>query len=345
MQGHTREYKSHSAYTLFEVLLSLALSTVVLLLVMGAIDIHLRHMLVDRMEVEESQLARAVLEKIAQDIRSVVIAVKEEELQVDAETLTLFFGSYGSEEAALLAAEEAGFDVGGETGSPGATGIDGEEEQDIYGAMPGIYGGLDWIQIDSTKLPRGEMFGSKQVRAGSTEMVDRLSPAKTLRYYLGDDTGQVATDDPRYEPDRLTGALGRSLDRDALRYGLFRRQLDRQVTQYAMNEGLETEYENYDEPLAPEVEWIEFRYFDPSAKTQNEAGEWLEYWDMDEMQTLPSAIEITLAIRKQFVKPSYFSSSTAEAPEHIVYSLVVPIPVTLDPVAEEEDTAGTEDGA
>ncbi len=315
------------AFTLFEVLLALALSTVVLLLVTAAINIHLRQMLVDRMEVEEAQLARAVLEKIAQDVRSVVIAARKEQLEVDPETLSLFFGAYygNTDDAALPPAGEGDADA-----------ADGEEPE-IYGEMPGIYGQLDWIQIDAAKLPRGEMFGSKQVRTGSTEMVDRLSPAKTLRYYLGDDTGQVAADDPRYDPDTLTGALGRSPDRDALRYGLFRRQLDRQVTQYALNEGKEAEYENFDEPLAPEVEWIEFRYFDPTSDTAGEKGQWLESWDMDEMQTLPAAVEMTVAIRKQHIPPALFSSSAA-SPPHVVYSLIVPIPVTLEPVEEPQES-------
>ena len=326
------------AYTLFEVLLSLALMTVVLFLVTAAVDIHLRNMVVNRMEVEEAQLARAVLEKIAQDIRSVVVAVREEQLEVDTETLTLFFGSYAAEEAALLSAA-------GGTGTVSTGEEEGEETAEnitVYGAMPGIYGNAEWIQIDTTRLPRGEMFGSKQVRIGSTEMTDRLSPSKTALYYLGNDTGQISTDDPRYDPDRMIGSLGRSLDRDAPQYGLFRRQLDRMVTQYAIDQGLETEYENYDEPLAPEVEWIEFLYFDPTADTQGESGEWVDYWDMDEMQTLPTAVQITVAIRKQHLSRSFWSSDTPQEVPTIVYSLVVPIPVTLDPVAEEETTEVTE---
>ena len=313
------------AYTLFEVLLSLALMSVVLLLVTMAVDMHLRHLVVNRMEVEEAQLARAVLEKIAADIRSVVVAVREEQLEIDTETLSLFFGTYAADEASLLSA----------TGT--ATTEEGEEETVVYGEMPGIYGDAEWIQIDTTRLPRGEMYGSKQVRTGSTEMVDRLSPSKTVMYYLGNDTGQISMDDERYDPDRLIGSLGRSLDRDALKYGLFRRQLDRMVTQYALNEGLETEYENYDEPLAPEVEWIEFLYFDSTASTQGENGEWVDYWDMDEMQMLPVAVQITVAIRKQHVPKSFWSTGPTQEVPTIVYSLVVPIPVTIDPVGEDTD--------
>ncbi|MDR2115215.1 MAG: hypothetical protein LBP87_02425 [Planctomycetaceae bacterium] len=312
-----------AAYTLFEVLISLVLMTVILMFVTMAIDLYLRQMMTNRMEVEESQLARAVLEKISRDIRSVIVAVREEQLEVDTESLTSLFG---------FSADLGVSDLGGlSTANTGSELTEQPEVTEIYGIMPGIYGDTEWIQIDTTLLPRGEMYGSRQTR--SFGMADRLSPSKTILYYLGSETGQMTGfDDPRYQPDQLIGSLGRSLDPSAVRYGLFRRQLDRFVTQYAVNEGLETEYEQYDEPLAPEVEWIEFAYFDPTAGQEGSTGDWVEYWDMDERRMLPTAIRITVAIRKQSLGQSIFSWSDDNSTtiSTIVYSLVVPIPVTIE---------------
>lgn len=319
------------AYTLFEVLISLVLMTVILMFVTMAIDLYLRQMVVNRTEVEESQLARAVLEKIARDIRSVIVAVREEQLEVDTESLTSLFG-FSTDLSASGIADTVTSDT--------TTGQSEQSEQtEIYGTMPGIYGDSEWIQIDTALLPRGEMYGSRQVR--NFGIADRLSSSKTILYYLGNETGQMTgLDDPRYEPDQLIGSLGRSLDKTAVRYGLFRRQLDRFVTQYAVNEGLETEYEQYDEPLAPEVEWIEFAYFDPTAGQEGSTGDWVEYWDMDERQMLPTAIRITVAVRKQSFGQSVFSwSDNATTIPTIIYSLVVPIPVTIEiPETQEEET-------
>jgi hypothetical protein len=158
-------------------------------------------------------------------------------------------------------------------------------------------------------------------------------------YHLGQDTGQLAIDDPRYQPEQLIGSIGRSLDPSAARYGLFRRQLDRQATQYAIQEGMEFEDEQYDEPLAPEVEWIKFYYFDPTIEQVGAMGDWVEEWDMDDRQMLPLAVQITVAIRRPNFGRSLLSLGTAIEKEPVVYSLVVPIPIGVEvpPEYDEEE--------
>jgi type II secretory pathway pseudopilin PulG len=325
------DMKRERAYTLFEVLIVLALLTVVLMLVSLAVDIHLRQMVINRTEVEEAQLARTVLEKIAHDIRSVVVSVRNEQLEVDTALLAIAMGLATD---SVLTTETATEETETET-----------EETVIYGEIPGIYGGLDWIQIDTARLPRGEMYGSRQVRRGTSAASDRLSPSKTVLYYLGSETGQLTLDDPRYQSEQLIGSIGRPFDPNAVRYGLFRRQLDRQVMQYAIQEGRETEDEQYDEPMVPEVEWIEFAYFDPTAAQTGTTGEWIESWDMDDRRMLPTAIRITAAIRRPDFGRGLLSSwtATSENVQPVIYSLVVPIPVHIDvPSEEEESTESSE---
>jgi len=314
------------AYTLLEVLIVLTLLTAVLLLVSMALDIHVRQMALNRTEVEEAQLARIVLEKIAQDIRSVVIPLREENLEVNITALTMM---------GLDASTGIPIDVA----EPDITETENVDETIIYGVVPGIYGDLEWIQIDTAKLPRGEMYGSRQVRRGSSLVSDRLSSSKTVLYYLGRDTGQLTMDDPRYQPERLIGSIGRSLDPNAARYGLFRRQLDRQVTQYAIHEGREMAYEQEDEPFVPEVEWIEFAYFDSTLAQTGTTGDWVEVWDMDERQVLPLAVRITVAIRRPSFGRGLLSWGSSDAvSEPVVYSLIVPIPTSIEIPADEEQT-------
>ena len=322
------------AYTLIEVLIVLALLTTLMLLISMALDVHLRQMTIGRTEVEEAQLARITVNKIAEEIRSIVVPLREELLEVDTAALTALMGIEGASD--LLSGLEGAMETG--EGETGESEEDGEEPY-IYGTIPGIYGGLDWIQIDTAKLPRGEMYGSRQIRRGTSAVADRLSASKTILYYLGRDTGMVTADDPRYQPEKLSGAIGRSIDPNALQYGLFRRQLDRQAMQYAIQEGLETEDEQYDEPLAPEVEWIEFLYFDPTIEQMGKMGDWVEEWDMDERQMLPLAVHITVAIRRPNFGRSMLSFGSVVEKEPVVYSLVVPIPIGVEvpPVEESED--------
>jgi len=313
------------ALTLLEVLIVLSLLTTVLMFISMAHYSYVRQVSINRTEVEEAQLARVILETIARDIRSVVVALREENLEVDTSALSMISG--------LDAASMLAGNLEQETTETE------EEETIIYGKMPGIYGDLDWIQIDTAKLPRGEMYGSRQVRRGSTGATDRLSASKTVLYSLGRDTGQLTMDDPRYQPEQLIGAVGLSLDPNAARYGLFRRQLDRQATQYAIQEGYEWEYERDDEPFAPEVEWIEFAYFDPTLAQTGTTGDWTESWDMDDQQSLPLAVRITVAIRRPPLSDgllSWGSANTAQEP--VIYSLVVPIPVSVDVPVDEEAT-------
>jgi len=317
------------AFTLIEVLLVLALTTTIILLISIALDIHLRSMTINRTEVEEAQLARILLEKIARDIRSVVVPIREETVEVDTAALAAVMELESSDEPPP------------EQPATAEEGAEGEEEEYLYGVIPGIYGGLDWIQIDTATLPRGEMYGSRQIRRGTSFAADRLSASKTVLYYLGQDTGQMSPTDPRYQPEQLIGTIGRSLDLNASQYGLFRRQLDRQATQYAIQEGMEMEYERDDEPLAPEVEWIEFYYFDPTIELMGKMGDWIEEWDMDERQMLPLAVQITVAIRRPDTRRGLLAFGAAGAgKEPVIYSLVVPIPVTVDvpPAEEETDT-------
>jgi prepilin-type N-terminal cleavage/methylation domain-containing protein len=316
------------AYTLIEVLIVLVLLTTITLLITMALDIHMRQMVVSNTEVEEAQLAHAVLAKIAQDIHSVVVAIRVENLEVDASAITSVMGLDG---------------VGDLLGDLDLGDLEGTEETEdedmplIYGEMPGIYGDIEWIQIDTAKLPRGEMFGSKQTRRGTSMASDRLSATKTVLYYLGRDTEQLAITDPRYQPENLIGAIGRSLDPSAAQYGLFRRQLDRQASQYMLLEGLEAEYEQDDEPLAPEVVWIEFAYFDPTAGTLGETGAWIDSWDMDDRQMLPLAVRITVAIRRPNFGRSLFALGTPAEPQVVTYSKIVMIPVTVDVIYDEEE--------
>ena len=323
------------AYTLLEVLIVLVLITTVILLVGMVLDTVLRQMVINRTEVEEAQLARTILKNIERDILSVIVPIREETLEVDTSALT---GVMGMPDAADLLGD---FNME-DTGESEEYNKEGEE-QVLYGTIPGIYGSLEWIQIDTAKLPRGELYGSRQIRRGTSLAADRLSASKTVMYYLGQDTGMVSIDDPRYQPELLTGSIGRSLDRAALQYGLFRRQLDRQVMQYAIQEGLEYEDEQYDEPIAPEVEWIEFLYFDPEAEATGTTGDWVDAWDMDERQMLPLAVQITVAFRRPNLGRNVFSWGSQTAPEPVIYSLVVPIPLDVDVVPyyeEEEETTG-----
>jgi type II secretory pathway pseudopilin PulG len=327
-----------TAFTLIEVVIVLFLMASLITLVGSAISTHLRILDSSRTEVAEAQLARALLEKIARDLRNTVVAVKQETLEVDTTSVSEILGSQsGTAVNDVLSAVTGESESSESSSAPAKSGT-------VAGTSPGIYGDLEWLQIDTAKLPRGENFRSKITHSGTSPLADRLSPSKTVLYYLGEDTGTGTR--TIKEIDDSLGALGYSYERgaSAIRCGLYRREMDRLATEYMVNEGLETEREECDELIAPELEAIEFLYFDQTIESTSRTssssaqGDWAEAWDMSENGALPRAVRITIWLRRQSPQKSYFASGQ-ESVSTVAYSLVVVLPVV------SESTSGTDEAA
>ncbi|MCL2624414.1 MAG: hypothetical protein FWD31_12190, partial [Planctomycetaceae bacterium] len=190
---HVDRY-SRRAYTLFEVMLSLALILALMTLIGTALNTHLRSQFHNRLQVEEAQLARALLNRIANDIRAVVL---------DAERDENTAGSNPSDDEADDMDAYSDFTDEYESDS---TSYDDDYlyEYDIVGSKKGIYGGLDWIQIDTYRAIPGERFAVNTDNIYSDHYDDAeylpelglLSCGhKTVLYYLGYDTGMVEGDE------------------------------------------------------------------------------------------------------------------------------------------------------
>jgi len=334
---------SFRAFTLVEVLLALLLLSVVMLMIGVAIDSNMRLLDSARTEVEETQLARALLDKIARDIRSVVVASREENLAIDTSIFNSMFDSYGID-SALLSQSGLVDGFSSDTSSDTDATTDWEEVPEsgtVVGTMPGIYGSTEWIQIDTGRLPRGETYRTELVLAEGTILGDRNSPTKTAFYYLGKDTGMLSAAESTEE--QISSSLGLPLERYGPQYGLYRRLRDRYVCKYAEANGLDYEYEQYDEALAPEVEGIEFWYYD----AENE--EWIDYWDMDEIGCLPSAVRVVLHIRKKFIpRTAVFGmfGNSQEGIQVLRYSTVIPMPLSyVAPQVQEETEESSQENS
>ncbi|MDR1492295.1 MAG: hypothetical protein LBT05_06210 [Planctomycetaceae bacterium] len=340
----------YPAFTLLETLLSLSLLMALMLIIGTAIDSHLNNQTKSRLQVEESQLARTILNRIAADVRAVVLdpETKENGASSNSETAT------AAETSADSASEET------------AENIDDTEyaddfENNIIGVKKGIHGGLDWLQIDTMRTMPGERFNyqADNYHYGAydeieqTPELDQLDCGqKTALYYLGYDTGTVDADEEYQKRQQGTSVApnpdGQTWMDSPIRYGLYYREMNRLMTQYAIEEGLDSaaNMSERDEHLAPEVDNIEFLYYvndDPNHAI--EEGEWLERWDMDaEGGKLPLAIQITLSIRRKSYKSTMIHSllsSNDEQDRIVKYSLIVPLSsemIDFSEVATEETT-------
>jgi hypothetical protein len=200
-------------------------------------------------------------------------------------------------------------------------------------AVPGVRGGIDWLDIDVSHLPRREEFDA--VIAMGTETFLALPPSdiKTVSYYL-------KPPDPLADEDEKGMTQGGFTD-EAKRGGLARRVIDRAVarTAYLMNDT--TLLEDADDVIAPEITTLQFRYFDGAM--------WVEEWDTETYGGLPVAVEVTLGITPmRFLQMDEddvpFGGTTDELYQgEVYYRMCVRLPAAR-PLPPPEEELATETG-
>ncbi len=285
-----------SAYTLFEVIVALGLSVIVLAAIGFAVDLHLRTLQSRRSRVEEAQLARAVLRLMADDLRNAVQYKAIDFSSVEK----LATGNSSTIEEEL--GEEQPIE---------------EEAQSLADSVapptiPGLYGNQFELRVDISRLPRVDQYDPSLV-AESVSVTDIPSDVKTVAYYLIADSTTT-----EFQSATLDG------DDSTRQTGLVRRVLDRAVTQWAADNGSLSSIDSSGEIVAPEVVYLEFRFFDGS--------EWVIEWDSDELGGLPIAVEIGLGIAPSNANvqtaptPSSHDESTQQ--EMSFYRLVVHLPAS-----------------
>ncbi|MEX0866753.1 MAG: prepilin-type N-terminal cleavage/methylation domain-containing protein [Pirellulales bacterium] len=324
-------------FTLFEVILAMALSAIVLLLVSMAIKVHLGATDTRRTQIEEAQLARAVLQRIADDLRSTV-----QYKPIDFSSVSSLGGLDDLEADDLEGFAEG--DIGDLTGDESEFG-DQEpagEVADIAGqaaprSVPGLYGNRYELQLDVSRLPRLDEYDL--VIRGDSEQgaVDLPSDIKSVAYYVvGGSASTTAESGNGIRGDASPAQLGafNPNEQPTETAGLVRRSLDRAVTQYAIETGDLDRINSAGELLAAEVIAIEFRYSD--------GVEWFEEWNTEQRGSLPLTVQVAVAIdmhsKQRADLPGYttsmLSDEAADLPQAVVYRLLVHLPLA-EPPSEE----------
>ena len=304
----------HRGLTLLELMLALTLTSLIMAIIAMSLDIYMRTL--DRRQaiIEESQLARAILNQIASDLRSSV-----QYADPDAEEALS-----GLEGIDVLGA--AGDLLGGDLLGGGDTSVGDILEDDtattdlatstIPPAVPGLYGNQYQLQVDISRLPRVEEYQRVMSLEENYALTDIPSDVKTITYYvqslntLDPDGADVLEDDV------------------TMVSGLVRRRMDRAVATFAAENGNVDDLLNLGDVIAPEVVEIEFQYWD--------GLQWLLEWDSEINEGLPVAVEIRLYLRstRSNQSTSLLSTFTFENPDEMdpqqgvsVYRLVVRLPV------------------
>jgi prepilin-type N-terminal cleavage/methylation domain-containing protein len=331
-----------SGFTLLELLLALALTVVILGAISMAVDLHLRSFDDRRNYLEQSQLAHAILRIIADDIRSVVQQYEQDMsaasslIEAAAGSQTDFGGAASDQDNADTLGGDAGDAMGGELDLDASmTGDDllGETSENtselasnvLIPTQPGIYGNQYQLQLDVSRLPRIDELQGYAMGQMPGELIDIPSDIKTVTYYVM--SGESSSGD-----SAVTTPLSDIDDPNVVRRGLVRRQLDRAVSQWALESGGMVGLDQAGEVLAEEVVGIEFLYFD--------GFEFRTEWDTEAEGGLPLAIEVLLMIAPSGSVPATDVTSLGSMEEPLdtiqYYRLMVHLPTSN--AAEETDS-------
>jgi hypothetical protein len=311
--------RKNAAFTLLEVILALGLSALVIFAIGMAVDVNLRLLDRGRTEVEEAQLARAVLQIMARDIQNAIYSNPSDVNKLYSGTSSTGTTGTSSSQSGQTSSASSGLtsssqtsstSSGSSTNSDGTTSTDATT--DIAGSapqlIPGLYGNTNELEIDVSRMPRADQINIAANQSDNSANTGQLSDVKNVVYYLlGNSTSG------------LSGVAGGS----ASTGGLVRRELDRATALFSSQQGNLSQTDSNPAPFAPEVEAIQFQYYDGS--------QWLDEWDSSTEGGLPLAVEITIFIARQKQR------ITQEA---LKYRLLVHIP-TAQP-AQTQTTSTTQ---
>jgi hypothetical protein len=309
ISGYSRRWGDiglrRSAYTLLEVILVLALTTVILGLIGMAIHVHLGVADKSEGQVEEAQKARTLLQRIAEDLRNAVPYTSATSSSGSASGAAS--GSSGGTSTASGSLTGSG--TSGSTGLQAASGTASEggsttsdSPADSGVTIPsGLCGSMRCLQIDTTRRVRPE--GQAVVPGGDVSQVVPLADVKTVTYSLGN-PGTVS---PTERGDTSPDPQG----------GLYRRELDRAAYACAMQQG-QGDILSQAANVAPEIVDMQFTYYDGTTASDT--------WDSSVEGKLPSAVKVAISLRRSRRRSPGGTSAAADNAAVVVYDILVDLP-------------------
>jgi Tfp pilus assembly protein PilE len=345
---HSSLRAARSAFTLFELIVAIALSATLLVLIGSSINLYLLRVDASRTEVEQSQLARNVLAMIAADIRATNVYQTQDIsaiAQLAASTASFDVSSIDSAGAFKGSALNAMGAVGalktaGTTGTlktstskssssngsssstngSAASGSDNSNgnSESPADTVPGLNGSLNELVLDVNRLPRteelfppGQRPTATSSSSSSTSAAARPTDVKTVHYFVRQGS---AVDPSDIAATSLAGADQQQAG------GLVRQTIDQAVRTMAEQGGSSDVLSAGQVLVAPEVVRLEFQYFNGS--------EAVDSWSMQEQSAMPTAVEVRIWLAPNGTgspAPSYSSSSPPTGSQ--MYSETIDLPL------------------
>lgn len=268
------------AFTLIELMLALSLVVVATALIGSLMQMYAKNFATRGEDIRRMQLARSILNMVAEDLRAVVTTQK-----YDTAVLEQQLGGGGGAGGGSGGAGAAGGgspSTGTDTAGGEVTEADGVQSAIVpLSREPGLYGTQYELTLDVSRLPRADEYIPPMSSAVSPTLTDVPGDIKTVTYFV-QSPSVIGVEDTLNAFNDVTSMS------TSMTSGLVRRQLDRAIIAYAEELGDTTRLSRTGDLIAPEVVSLEFAYFDGT--------EWLYEWDSS-TQALPWLVQITLGIQ------------------------------------------------
>lgn len=274
---------SRRAFSLLELILALALTVVIFSAIAASFHVFLKTVTEQQREIEQHQVARNVMAIIGNDIRAALQYKPVDVTGVEnlAASELLVAGIIGGESAEdIIAIDALGAPEAEEDVSDVSGGSDELTEEEIALAdcvdcRPTLIGTETALTVDVSRLPRLDEYNP--LVASNSEEVQLPSDLKAISYFIG-------------RPSAGDNSGRNSLFSDQVNElgGLYRRNIDRAVANYAGEEGIMDFADSYADLISPEVVELTFRYFD--------GEQWNTEWDNFERGGFPLAVEIVVTM-------------------------------------------------
>jgi uncharacterized membrane protein YgcG len=355
------------AFTLFELLLAIALSATLLVLIGTSINLYLHRVDASRTEVEEAQLARNILAMIAADIRatsvyqtqdiSAIAALAASTSSVNVDDIDKAGDFKGSALRTLTALQSAGTlqkkngQSGSSTGSS-SSGSGGSSNgnssssssssdssnsnsngnQNPSDTVPGLNGSTSEIVLDVNRLPRAEELfppGQQPTATSSSSSSTSAAARPTDAKTVHYFVRQGNAMDPS---DIAVTSMSGTAQQQA--GGLVRQTIDQAVRKMAEDGGSSDLLNTGQVLIAPEVVQIQFTYYDAAQGTA------VDNWNMQEQNAMPAAVEVRIWLASSTADAKPISYATGSTPSDAnMYSETIDLPLAAATAATSSSSS------
>lgn len=273
MRRRIRTGPAASGFTLLELVVALALTTLLVTAIYGSLRLYVRISTEDTTQLEHSRLARALFRQMSLDIRSVVFQPPESSGQAmegdsEADTGTDETGS-GTENM-----EESGTSESGSLST---------SEESAGVTSVGLIGDSIKLVLHVSRPSRDLEYESIQ---SGTGLHARTSDLQSITYFLADPNSSGMEG----EVGRAAAPGGLGDSRSQQPQGLARLVGDEFAVNFADTESNTSMLASSAKIIAPEVVSIDFQYFDGLS--------WQASWDSIAMGRLPNAVAVTIGLAR-----------------------------------------------